>query len=54
LHRRSRVAGKGYKIFFSANDRAEIKDALKGTLDRSWVDKALDAGGCEIINGYCE
>jgi regulator of RNase E activity RraA len=39
---------------FSANDRAKIEDALKGTLDRSWVDKALNAGGCEIINGYCE
>jgi regulator of RNase E activity RraA len=39
---------------FSANDQAKVGAAIKGTLDRSWVDKALDAGGCEIIDGYCE
>jgi regulator of RNase E activity RraA len=39
---------------FSTNDQAKVKAALDGTLDRSWVDKALDAGGCEIIDGYYE
>jgi regulator of RNase E activity RraA len=39
---------------FSANDQAKVEAAIEGTLDRSWVDKALDAGGCEIIDGYCE
>ncbi len=38
---------------FSANDKAKVASALTGTQDRSWVDKSLDAAGCEIIEGVC-
>lgn len=36
---------------FSANDQAKVVAALQGTLDRTWVDKALLDAGCEIIEG---
>lgn len=39
---------------FSATDQAKVAAALQGTLDRSWVDKALADGGCEIIEGRSE
>ena len=32
----------------AAEDR-QMRDTLAGTLDRSWVDKALEAAGCEMI-----
>lgn len=32
----------------AAEDR-QMRDTLAGTLDRSWVDKALEAAGCELI-----
>lgn len=35
---------------FSAGDHAKVDAAAKGTLDRSWVDKALEAKKCEIID----
>ncbi len=35
---------------FSANDRAKLQAAANGTADRSWVDKSLNAKGCEIID----
>lgn len=33
----------------AAEDR-QMRDTLAGTLDRSWVDKALEAAGCEMID----
>lgn len=39
---------------FSASDHAKAVAAANGTLDRTWVDKALAAAGCEIIESCCE
>ena len=39
---------------FSANDKAKFEQALKGASDRSWVDKSLEAKGCEIIDAVFE
>lgn len=39
---------------FSASDKAKFEQALKGESDRSWVDKTLEAKGCEIIDGAFE
>lgn len=36
---------------FSANDKAKAEAAKKGVSDRSWVEKSLEAKGCEIIDG---
>ncbi len=36
---------------FHANDQAKGKASRDGTADRSWVEKALEAKGCEIIDG---
>jgi regulator of RNase E activity RraA len=36
---------------FSAGDHDKVVQAAKGTLDRSWVDKTLEAKRCEIIDG---
>lgn len=35
---------------FSATDKAKFQSAQNGTSDRSWVEKSLEAKGCEIIN----
>ena len=37
---------------FSADDHAKFAAAKKGTADRSWVEKSLEAKGCEIIDDY--
>ena len=37
---------------FAAKDDAKTSAALNGTCDRSWVDKALEAKKCEIIDDY--
>ena len=37
---------------FAAKDDAKTSAALNGTCDRSWVDKALEAKKCEIIDNY--
>ena len=37
---------------FSANDKAKFEAAQSGTADRSWVEKSLEAKGCEIIDDY--
>lgn len=39
---------------FSASDHAKFKASQEGTADRSWVEKSLDAKGCEIIDGICK
>ncbi len=39
---------------FSAADKAKYEAAIQGKSDRSWVEKALEAKGCEIIDGVCE
>jgi regulator of RNase E activity RraA len=39
---------------FSANDHAKFEAARTGKADRSWVDKSLEAKGCEIIDDYFE
>jgi regulator of RNase E activity RraA len=39
---------------FSANDKAKSEAASKGTLDRAWVEKSLEAKGCKIIDGIYE
>ena len=36
---------------FSASDHAKFKAAQDGSADRSWVEKSLEAKGCEIIDG---
>ena len=36
---------------FSATDKAKLEAARKGAADRSWVEKSLEAKGCEIIDG---
>lgn len=35
---------------FSANDKAKLASAKTGSTDRSWVEKSLEAKGCEIID----
>jgi regulator of RNase E activity RraA len=35
---------------FSAGDHGKVMAAANGTLDRSWVDKTLEAKKCEIID----
>ncbi len=37
---------------FGANDAAKLKAAQTGTADRSWVEKSIEAKGCEIIDDY--
>lgn len=39
---------------FSAADKEKYEAALKGASDRSWVEKSLEAKGCEIIDGAYE
>lgn len=36
---------------FSANDKAKFEAAQSGMADRSWIEKSLEAKGCEIISG---
>ncbi len=36
---------------FSANDHAKFEASRAGKADRTWVDKSLEAKGCEIIDG---
>jgi regulator of RNase E activity RraA len=36
---------------FSAGDHSKVEAAANGTLDRTWVDKALEAKKCEIVDG---
>lgn len=36
---------------FQASDGAKLLAAQKGTSDRSWVEKSLEAKGCEIVDG---
>ena len=38
---------------FYANDQAKGKASRDGTVDRNWIEKALEAKGCEIIDGVC-
>ncbi len=39
---------------FSATDKAKYEAAIQGKSDRSWVEKSLEAKGCEIIDGAFE
>lgn len=41
-------------IKFSASDKAKYEAAKNGTADRSWVEKSLEAKGCEIIDDICK
>ncbi len=41
-------------IRFYANDQAKGKASRDGTIDRSWIEKALAAKGCEIIDAKCQ
>lgn len=41
-------------IEFMKKDDAKMEAALNGRANRDWVDKALTAKGCEIIDGYCD
>jgi regulator of RNase E activity RraA len=36
---------------FYANDQAKGRSSRDGTVDRSWIEKALEAKGCEYIDG---
>ncbi|KZM50526.1 RraA family protein [Labrenzia sp. OB1] len=38
----------------SKKDQAKVAAGLAGTLDRSWVDPALEAAGCEQIDDFHE
>lgn len=39
---------------FSANDKAKYLAACNGTADRAWVEKSLEAKGCEFIDAVYE
>ncbi|MEQ9245242.1 MAG: RraA family protein, partial [Nitratireductor sp.] len=38
----------------SEKDQDKVAAANAGSLDRSWVDAALEKAGCEIIEAACE
>lgn len=54
IPRRDAAALLEKAIKFSAQDKAKAAAAANGTADRSWVDKALEAAGCEIVTGRYE
>ena len=54
IPRRDAAVLLGEALAFSANDKAKVEAARNGTANRLWVEKSLEAKGCEIIDAtYC-